>query len=130
MNKRNLINRLLHTVLLVFLALSLGFSQANDPILIIGGSQSAKIFGEEIPKVIKKCHDEGILFNLFQQCLDNQKNNLQNIYKNLNINFELFSFTKDLSEFYKKSDLVITRCGASSIAELVNLKIPSTISSM
>ena len=30
-----------------------------------------------------------------------------------------------LSEFfYKKSDLVITRCGASSIAELVNLKIP------
>ena len=93
-------------------------------ILIIGGSQSAKIFGEEIPKVIKKCHDEGISFNLFQQCLDNQKNDLQNIYKNLNINFELFSFTKDLSEFYKKSDLVITRCGASSIAELVNLKIP------
>ena len=29
-----------------------------------------------------------------------------------------------MSEFYKKSDLVITRCGASSIAELINLKIP------
>ena len=38
LNKRNLINRLLHTVLFVFLALSLGFSQANDPILIIGGT--------------------------------------------------------------------------------------------
>tara|TARA_Y100001970_G_scaffold178498_1_gene217358 strand:+ start:1174 stop:2265 length:1092 start_codon:yes stop_codon:yes gene_type:complete len=96
----------------------------NLSVLIIGGSQSAKIFGDEIPKVIKKCHDKGISFNLFQQCLDNQRNNLENIYKNLNINFELFSFTKDLSEFYKKSDLVITRCGASSIAELVNLRIP------
>ena len=99
-------------------------NKENLSILIIGGSQSAKIFGDEIPKVIKKCRDEGIFFNLFQQCLDNQRNNLQNIYKNLNINFQLFSFTKDLSEFYKKSDLVITRCGASSIAELVNLKIP------
>ena len=44
----------------------------NLSILIIGGSQSAKIFGDEIPKVIKKCHDQGIFFNLFQQCLDNQ----------------------------------------------------------
>ena len=38
MNKRNLIKRLIHTILFVFLALSLGFSQANDPILIIGGT--------------------------------------------------------------------------------------------
>ena len=38
MNKRNLIKRLLHTIFFVFLAFSLGFSQANDPILIIGGT--------------------------------------------------------------------------------------------
>ena len=41
-------------------------------------------------------------------------------HKNANVICDV----QDLSEFYKKSDLVITRCGASSIAELVNLKIP------
>ena len=96
----------------------------NLSILIIGGSQSAKVFGEQIPEVIKKCHQEGIHFNLFQQCLENQKNNLKNIYEKLNISFKLFCYTKDLSEYYKKCDLAITRCGASSIAELLNLKIP------
>ena len=35
-------------------------------ILIMGGSQSAKVFGEQLPEVIKKCTDNGIKFNIYQ----------------------------------------------------------------
>ena len=38
--------------------------------------------------------------------------------------FKLFSFSEKLSDHYQVSDLAITRSGASSIAELINLKIP------
>lgn len=93
-------------------------------ILIIGGSQSAKIFGEHLPKVIKKCFENKIKFNIYQQCLDYQKIELNEIYKKLNLKFELFTFTNNLSEYYKKADFAITRAGASSMAELVNSNIP------
>ena len=71
-------------------------------ILIIGGSQSAKAFGDQIPSVIKKCHEKGLKFNVYQQCLDFQKKSLVDIYEKLNIKYELFSFTKDLSKYYQK----------------------------
>ena len=93
-------------------------------ILIIGGSQSAKIFGEELPKIIKKCNENGIRFNIYQQCLDNQKTELNRLYKKLNLKFELFTFVNDLSRYYTRVDFAITRSGASSIAELLNLNIP------
>jgi len=93
-------------------------------ILIIGGSQSAKIFAEYLPKVIKECYENNIRFKIYQQCLDYQKDELSKIYKGLNLNFELFTFTNNLLKYYEKADLAITRSGASSIAELVNLSIP------
>ena len=93
-------------------------------ILIIGGSQSAKVFGEYLPKIIKKCYENNIKFKIYQQCLDYQKDKLNKIYKELNLDFELFTFTNNLLKFYEKADFAITRSGASSLAELVNLKIP------
>ena len=98
--------------------------QKKLSILIIGGSQSAKVFGEHLPKIIKKCCENNIKFKIYQQCLDNQKDKLYKIYKELNLDFELFTFTNNLLKFYERTDIAITRSGASSLAELVNLKIP------
>ena len=101
-----------------------GKTKKNLSILIMGGSQSAEAFGNEIPKIIKKCNDAGIKFNIFQQCLDYQKMNISNIYESININFKLFNYIDNLKEYYQNCDIAITRCGASSLAELVNLKTP------
>ena len=61
---------------------------------------------------------------LLQQCLDEQRHDLEAIYNKHNIDFKLFSFSENLSEYYKLTDLAITRSGASSVAELINLRIP------
>ena len=63
-------------------------------------------------------------FNIYQQCLENQINEIKNIYKKFNIKYELFTFSKDMMKYYQKTDLAITRSGASSLAELTNLRIP------
>ena len=123
-NKISHIGFLLRDNLLVERNINLEVTKNNLSILVIGGSQSAKVFGEQIPEVIKECYKRGIKFNIYQQCLESQKIDIQNIYRKLNIKFELFSFCDDLSKYYQKSDIAITRCGASSMAELVNLRIP------
>ncbi len=93
-------------------------------ILVLGGSQAAKIFAELLPDIFIKCKKNNIDFKVYQQCLNEQKLNLQNKYETNNINYELFSFTFDILKYYNLSNLVITRAGSSALAELLNCKIP------
>ena len=93
-------------------------------ILILGGSQAAKIFAEKLPEIFKNCKEAKISFKLYQQCLPEQNNLLINFYKDLNIEYEIFNFTKDILNYFSKVNLAITRSGSSILAELVNVKIP------
>jgi len=93
-------------------------------ILVLGGSQAAKSFGELLPKIFEKCNKENIKIKIFQQCIESQINKLKGEYKNLKINHELFNFTNNILEYFSKAELVITRSGSSITAELINCKIP------
>tara|TARA_B110000285_G_scaffold178688_1_gene200996 strand:+ start:1190 stop:2284 length:1095 start_codon:yes stop_codon:yes gene_type:complete len=93
-------------------------------ILVLGGSQAAKSFGEFLPKIFKQCIKENIKIKIFQQCTESQNNKLKEEYENLKISFELFNFTNNITEYFSKSELVITRSGSSVTAELINCKIP------
>ncbi len=93
-------------------------------ILVLGGSQAAKVFAEKLPLVFQKLQDAGVSIKIIQQCQKQQINQLSEFYKNANIDFEAFSFTDKIIEYYSKTNLVITRSGASVLGELVNVKIP------
>jgi UDP-N-acetylglucosamine--N-acetylmuramyl-(pentapeptide) pyrophosphoryl-undecaprenol N-acetylglucosamine transferase len=93
-------------------------------ILVLGGSQAAKSFGEILPKVFEKCKKENIKIKIFQQCIESQNNKLNEEYKNLEINYELFNFTNNILKYFSKVELAITRSGSSITAELINCKIP------
>tara|TARA_B100000575_G_C23131382_1_gene656343 strand:+ start:1519 stop:2610 length:1092 start_codon:yes stop_codon:yes gene_type:complete len=93
-------------------------------ILILGGSQAAKIFAEELPQILKKINDDKIPIKVYQQCQKIQNNDLLYFYKENRIECEVFNFTNDIIDYYLNSDLVITRSGASVLGELINIKIP------
>ena len=40
------------------------------------------------------------------------------------INFEIFNFSNNITEYFSKINLAITRSGSSMLAELINAKIP------
>ena len=67
---------------------------------------------------------KNIKIKIFQQCTELQTMKLNNIYKDLNLNFELFNFTNNILEYFSKIELVITRAGSSVTAELINCNIP------
>ena len=96
----------------------------NMNILVLGGSQAAKIFADELPKIFERLKKNKIPIKIYQQCLIQQNEQLSEFYKRNEINFELFNFTDNILNYYSKSNLVITRAGASVLGELINIKIP------
>jgi len=100
------------------------FSSEVLNILVLGGSQAAKSFGELIPKIFEQCKKENIKIKIFQQCVESQTEKLSKLYKNLNYEFELFNFTNNISKYFSKTEIAITRSGSSVTAELINCNIP------
>ena len=93
-------------------------------ILVVGGSQAAEAFGEKLPIIFEQCLKDKIELKIYQQCLPDQKKDLKVRYKKLNIEHEVFDFNFDLLKYFSKIDMVITRAGASMLAELLNCRIP------
>ena len=93
-------------------------------VLVLGGSQGAKVFGTIIPDVIKMVKDTGYEIEVNQQCILAQKNSLIDFYKRNNIKSYIFEFQKNILQLILSSNLVITRCGASTIAELAHTSTP------
>jgi UDP-N-acetylglucosamine--N-acetylmuramyl-(pentapeptide) pyrophosphoryl-undecaprenol N-acetylglucosamine transferase len=92
-------------------------------LLVIGGSQGAKIFDMLIKTSIIKLSKRYNLKIYQQTNLINFKN-LKKFYKNNNINHELFDFNEDVSNLMSKANICLTRAGASTLAELVFLNLP------
>jgi len=93
-------------------------------ILILGGSQGAEIFGKIIPKVVKMIKDKGHEIEINQQCTKDQKNSLIDFYKKNNIKNYIFEFDKNILKLILSSNIAVTRCGASTTAELAYTSTP------
>ena len=93
-------------------------------ILVLGGSQGAEIFGTVIPTVIKMIKEAGYEIEINQQCVTSQKNSIVDFYEKNNIKNYVFEFDKNILKFILSSSLAITRCGASTTAELTHTLTP------
>ena len=99
-------------------------TQGKFSILVLGGSQGAEIFGKVIPEAIKMIKDKGYEIEINQQCIASQKNSVVDFYKKNNIKNYFFEFDKNILKLALSSNLAITRCGASTTAELVHTLTP------
>jgi len=93
-------------------------------ILVLGGSQAAKVFAEKLPLIFQKCLNSEIQLKIYQQCLPDQNELLTTAYKKMNLDCEIFNFNKNILEYFSKINLAITRSGSSMLAELINTNIP------
>ena len=92
-------------------------------LLVIGGSQGAKIFDKLIKTSIVKLSKKYNL-KIYQQTSLVNFENLKKFYKDNSINYELFDFNDDIPSLMSKANICLTRAGASTLAELVFLNIP------
>ena len=61
---------------------------------------------------------------IIQQCTKNQKASIEKFYHDNNIKNYVFEFEKDILKLFLSSDIAITRCGASTTAELIHTLTP------
>ena len=92
-------------------------------IIIIGGSQGAKIFDKLLNKSIANI-SKVVSLKIIHQTSEKNINFLRNFYLQNNIESKVFSFDHDFNQILNQGDLCITRAGASSLAELSSLNIP------
>lgn len=96
-------------------------------ILIFGGSQGAKIFSTLIPESIKLLitNHPNIHIHITQQVSKADQEEVKKIYNSLGVDSEISEFFHDMDKKYDRSQLVISRSGATTIAELTYIGLPA-----
>jgi UDP-N-acetylglucosamine--N-acetylmuramyl-(pentapeptide) pyrophosphoryl-undecaprenol N-acetylglucosamine transferase len=102
--------------------------QANDKLhlAVFGGSQGAAIFATLVPTAIGLL-PETLKKRLFitQQARIDQIETLDAIYADMGVTATIAPFFADIATHIRQSDLIISRAGASSVAELASLGAPT-----
>ena len=92
-------------------------------LLIVGGSQGARIFDENLKKIIVNISKK-FPIEIIQQTNEKNITYLKNFYSKNNVENKIFSFHKNFASIINQADLCITRAGASSLAELAAINVP------
>jgi len=103
-------------------------NQGKIQLLIIGGSQGAKVFGEIIPEAIKQLPLQlQQKLQIFHQCRKDDIQIVQQNYQDCTASINISHFFENMAELYSETGLIISRAGASSIAEITAAKLPSIL---
>jgi len=97
-------------------------------LLVIGGSQGAKIFGEVIPAAVKLLPEEiKNKLTVTQQCRECDISSVETLYKDTGCKLNISHFFSNMPELYTRSHLIISRAGASSVFEIAAAGLPSVL---
>lgn len=102
--------------------------QTDFNILVFGGSQGASVFSQVVPQAIErleKSHRERL--NIVQQCRPEDYNELRANYDRLGLPAEIASFFRDIPQRIAASHLLISRSGASTVAEVTAIGRPAIL---
>ncbi|MEW6768817.1 MAG: undecaprenyldiphospho-muramoylpentapeptide beta-N-acetylglucosaminyltransferase [Pseudomonadota bacterium] len=97
-------------------------------ILVVGGSQGARIMADIVPPAIERL--EPSLWSrlmIVQQVRDEDMARVRAVYDRLKVNAELAPFFADLPVRLASSHLIVSRSGAGTVAELAAIGRPSIL---
>src|SRR5215813_11376622 len=97
-------------------------------LLVVGGSQGARIMSDIVPGAIERL--EPALWSrlvLTQQVRDEDMPRVRPVYERLKINCELAPFFTDLPARLASNHLIVSRSGAGTVAELAAIGRPSIL---
>ena len=88
-------------------------------VLVLGGSQGARIFSKIIPQIIDALDNKfKKKIILVQQSRTEDIKSLKDLYLKMGIKFKLKTFFENIFEEMLDSKFIISRCGSSTLAEI------------
>jgi UDP-N-acetylglucosamine--N-acetylmuramyl-(pentapeptide) pyrophosphoryl-undecaprenol N-acetylglucosamine transferase len=94
-------------------------------VLIFGGSQEAYSLNRAVPEAFSQIDHNNI--SIIHQTGKKDFDYVNDLYSNSGVDAEVLTFIDDMALAYGKSDLVIGRAGAGTIAEITALGKPSIL---
>jgi len=108
-------------------ASSAGSDGAGTGLLVVGGSQGAHAVNELVAEAMVILRGEGLTPPLVHQSGPTDLEPLQKRYAEAGLTVEVKAFIDDMAGAYRAAALAITRAGASTLAELTALGVPSIL---
>lgn len=106
---------------------SLGTSERLN-LLVLGGSQGARVLSDVVPAaLVNRDDDVRARLNVVQQCRPEDLDRVEQVYRQGGVKAELKSFFDDVPDRMAAAHLIISRAGASSVAEITAIGRPSIL---
>lgn len=101
---------------------------ATNHIVIIGGSQGARILSDVVPDAIAQLPDAlKATLKVAHQARGEDEARVRDAYAAAGIDAEVKSFFDDIPERFTEAQLIISRSGASSVADIAAIGRPSIL---
>jgi UDP-N-acetylglucosamine--N-acetylmuramyl-(pentapeptide) pyrophosphoryl-undecaprenol N-acetylglucosamine transferase len=106
---------------------------APDPagplrLLVTGGSQGARVMSDIVPPAVEAMTPElRARLHVTQQARDEDEKRVTDLYARLGVNAEVAPFFSDLPARIANSHLIVSRSGASTVAELAAIGRPALL---
>jgi len=97
-------------------------------LMILGGSQGAKVFGDVMPQAVALL-PEAVQkkLRIYQQCRDCDVKKLVEDYKNSKADVVVQHFFDNMSDLYAGTHMIVSRAGASSVTEIAVAGVPAVL---
>ncbi len=96
-------------------------------VLVCGGSQGAKALNSAVVEAVKNSDGWQKQIRVIHQTGSEDFERIRQAYEEVNANVQVVPFLKDMPSALGSADLVITRCGALTLAEIAALGRPSIL---
>lgn len=103
-----------------------GFQEGFFTVLVMGGSQGARRINDFFLEALKE-NQNLAQYQILHLCGRDDADRLQKEYQRLPVKSKVFAFLKEMNYAYSAADIVFSRAGASSIAEIVHFGLPSVL---
>lgn len=106
-------------------ALRLAGRDSPLKLLVLGGSQGARVLNEAVPQALAAL--SGVAIEVRHQCGEKMREDAAAAYARAGVEASVESFIADMAAAYAWADLVVCRAGASTLAELCAVGIGSVL---
>ena len=97
-------------------------------VLVLGGSQGAKIFNETMPNFVR-CLPKDACINLWHQTGEKSYEETKRAYEKIKSDYEcdliVEAFISDMAKSYQWADIVVCRAGALTVSEVACAGVPA-----
>lgn len=105
----------------------LGFEMRAQKVLVMGGSQGAKVLNELVPEALARAGAGARNLEIVHQTGHAMCDSVRAHYERLGLNATVTPFIEDMARAYASAALVIGRAGATSLAEICAVGRPSLL---